>query len=267
MNNIRFDDYTTLLDRLPLSLKIFKLTPYNLSREQNWHENPEIQLCTSGEGSVLVDGKIYFIQKDDIIVINSKSLHYTFTEDFLEYACLILNTKWCRQMNIDYNRINFDSFVCSKSVVAHIKNLMEIQSNSNTILSVAKSSKILLEILIELIENHSTDKTTLHTNDKHFDVVKNAIIFIQNNFNKKITLDLIATHVNYDKYALCREFKKYIGNTIFSYLNRYRTLQAVDYLLQGYNVTETSLLCGFENASFFTKTFKKYTGKLPSQYK
>ena len=44
-------------------------------------------------------------------------------------------------------------------------------------------------------------------------------------------------------------------------------MKAIDYLSDGFTVTETASLCGFENLSFFTKVFKRYTGNNPSYYK
>ena len=72
MNNIRHEKYPALINDFPFSLGIdLERTPYNLSKEQNWHENLEIQFCTSGNGSVLLDGKEYTFKKDDILAVNS----------------------------------------------------------------------------------------------------------------------------------------------------------------------------------------------------
>ncbi len=267
MDKIRFESYNTSPDGLPLSLQSIERTPYNLSQEQNWHKNLEIQLCTSGCGDVLVDGKIYHIEKGDIVVVNSNLLHYTFTSCRLTYTCLIISTKWCEQMSIPYDSICFGTFIQSKRLVSYISELTEILSSHENALQLAKTNKLLLEILIELVENHATEKPFLKTGGTHFDIVKNTITLLQSNFNQKLTLDGIARSVHYDKYALCREFKKYTGHTIISHLNKYRTLKAIDLLSQGSSVSEAASLCGFENLSFFTKIFKRYTGKLPSQYK
>ena len=90
---------------------------------------------------------------------------------------------------------------------------------------------------------------------------------IRENYNKKITLDEISKAVLCDKYALCREFKRLTGQTIIENLNNYRCIKAMGFLNEGYTVAKTAELCGFDNLSFFTKTFKKHIGKLPSEYK
>lgn len=87
------------------------------------------------------------------------------------------------------------------------------------------------------------------------------------NFDKKLSLDKISEAVFFDKYALCREFKKYTGQTIIENLNSYRIKNAKELLKDGYTVAEAAYASGFENISFFTKTFKRYAGYLPSHYK
>ena len=83
---------------------------------------------------------------------------------------------------------------------------------------------------------------------------------------KKITLDILSEYVHIDKYALCHDFKKATSQTVVQYINNYRCQKAISFLEKGYSVTEVSIMCGFENPSFFSKTFKKYIGVLPSKY-
>ena len=96
-------------------------------------------------------------------------------------------------------------------------------------------------------------------------IAKRVIFFIQENYDKRITLDQISKEVLTDKYTLCKIFKKLTGQTIFENLNEYRCLKAAEYIAEGKSVSEAANLCGFDNNSFFTKTFKRYIGTLPSK--
>lgn len=268
MEGIRHEKYGNLMNGLPFSLGInIKRNRYNLNKEQNWHENIEIQLCTSGQGTVLLDGKQYIVEKDDILVVNSNVIHYTFTENQLAYTCLIISTDWCKQMNINYDKLHFTPFLRSSILKNLLCRLSKIYVDTKTPLRLAKLNKILLDIFIELIENHSVENLEATPKNNRFDMVKSAITYIQNNYKQKITLPDIASAVLFDKYSLCKEFKKYTGQTIFEYLNQYRSTKAIEHLSKGHTVYETALLCGFENLSYFIKTFKKYTGKTPAKYK
>ena len=268
MNNIRHEKYPALINDFPFSLGIdLERTPYNLSKEQNWHENLEIQLCTYGNGSILLDGKEYTFKKDDILVVNSNEIHYTSTKAFLTYTCLIISTAWCRQMNINYDSLHFSPLINNQKLVDLIKKLTKIYTDYDNPLRIAKSNEILLGIMIEMIEKHSEEKKYLYQKGNHFDIIKSTVTYIQQNFNKKLTLKEISESVCFDKFALCKEFKKYTGTTIVEYINQYRITKAIDYLGDGLNVSETASLCGFENLSFFTKIFKRYTANNPSYYK
>lgn len=268
MKGIRHEKHNSLIDELPFFLQInLERTPYICFPEQNWHENVEIQLCTSGKGTVILDGRQYVLEKGDIAVVNSNVIHYTGTDEYLTYTCLIVSTEWCRQMGFDYNSLKFCECFKSDVLKKKIENLCDIFLERSDPLRIAKSNEILLGIFIELTEKHLDfgKKTTLK--DKNFDTIKSTVAYIRENYNRKITLDEIAKSVFCDKYSLCKEFKKYTGQTVFESLNHYRIQRAADYLSEGYRVSETALLCGFENVSFFTKTFKKYMGKTPMAYK
>ncbi len=268
MDGLRYEKYGNSAENYPLRLSIdIERTPYNSSKEDNWHDNLEIQLCTAGMGTVLLDGKRYKFSKGDTIIVNSNAFHRTFTEDFLKYTCLIINADWCHQMDINYDMLDFTPFIQSDELSDTICNLTNIYLNTDDTLRTAKINEILLQLMIKLTENYSTKKSSLLSDKKCFDIVKAVIIFIQKNYNKKISLEEISAFAHYNKYSLCKEFKKYTGQTVFEYLHDYRTSKAISYLTEGYSVTDAAYLCGFENLSFFTKIFKRCTGKKPSDYK
>lgn len=265
MVTTRHEEYK--YNNLPFILNAdLERTYYKRSAESNWHENLEIQFCTKGSGTVLLDGEKYDFQKDDIIVVNSNIIHYTGTDTKLTYSCIIVSNDFCQQMGIDPRKLTFSPRVKNQNIVDQFCALKKIYMNPDIPFRTAKLNEIVLKILIELADNHIT-KTKSNSNIKNFETVKSVITYIRKNYNKKITLDEISKVVLCDKYALCREFKRLTGQTIIENLNNYRCINAMGFLNEGYTVAKTAELCGFDNLSFFTKTFKKYIGKLPSEYK
>ena len=170
-------------------------------------------------------------------------------------------------MGIDYEKTNYTPLINDFTLQSYFCELVRIYSSSDVNMRVAKANEVLLKMVIYLTENYSTQKNPHIPTNRHFDKVKETIMFIQENYNRKISLDEIAMAVLYDKYALCKVFKMLTGQTITENLNRYRCLRAIDFLSEGYTISETAFMCGFYNLSFFTKIFKKYTGQNPSYYK
>ncbi len=268
MKGTRHEEYHRFEGNLPFILSIdIERNIYQQSAESNWHENLEIQLCTEGKGAVLLDGQKYDFNKDDIIVVNSNVIHYTGTDTNLKYTCLIISSDFCKDIGIDPRNYKFCSLIKSAALVDLFTTLNETYSNHDIPFRTAKLNEVVIKILINLAENHITTAIPSVSNPKDFETVKSAISYIRKNYNKRLSLDEISKEVLCDKYALCKKFKRLTGQTIFENLNNYRSIKAVELLREGHTVAQTATLCGFENLSFFTKTFKKYIGNLPSMYK
>lgn len=100
---------------------------------------------------------------------------------------------------------------------------------------------------------------------------KEIIIYIQQNYSRKITLDELAEHVNISKSECCRCFKRALDITPIEYLMRYRISMATSLIQNGDPknrfFADLSAKVGFNNASYFNKLFRQYVGCTPSEYR
>ena len=62
-------------------------------------------------------------------------------------------------------------------------------------------------------------------------------------------------------------FKKYTGSSFIHYTMELRVRRAKELLKEGKKVSEIAQLLGFHDTRYFTRTFKKYAGVTPSEYK
>ena len=94
--------------------------------------------------------------------------------------------------------------------------------------------------------------------------ITDAIRYIKQNYNQSITVDEIVNHVGFSRAYFSREFKKHTGVSLITYLNYIRCSQARNMLGKGTSINETAEACGFQNLSYFSKTYRKLMGVLPS---
>lgn len=88
------------------------------------------------------------------------------------------------------------------------------------------------------------------------------------NYNKNISLDKIAAHMNYSKSYIRQLFYKQAGKTIFQYINLLRINNAKEMLSStSMPIGEISEKLGFCNSNYFSNVFKKSTGLKPLEYR
>lgn len=103
---------------------------------------------------------------------------------------------------------------------------------------------------------------------KHSDVVYKVMEYVKNNYDKKLTLDEIAGSVYLSKSYLSSIFKEESGYHLSHYINKVRVEKSKMMLLDGSaRLIDIANLCGFEDQSYFTKVFKRFTGLSPKAFR
>jgi AraC-like DNA-binding protein len=92
-------------------------------------------------------------------------------------------------------------------------------------------------------------------------------LFIDSNFADDIDLEKIADQACFSKFHFIRLFKSIYGKSPHNYLIYVRVEKAKQFLADGVSILDVCQQVGFESPTSFTATFKKMTGKTPSEYR
>ncbi|OMC73159.1 hypothetical protein BK121_09740 [Paenibacillus odorifer] len=121
----------------------------------------------------------------------------------------------------------------------------------------------IMELVFQLFSHQKQQIVTTHNRD-----VKQAIDYINTHYQKKLTLSLIAKHVNLSENYLSRIFKEEVGQSIIHYINTVKMEKAAELILKGNPyIKEISTQIGIHDQFYFTRLFKKHFGVNPSEYK
>jgi len=104
--------------------------------------------------------------------------------------------------------------------------------------------------------------------EHHDDSIKQAQVFIENNYEKKINIDEIARIVNISNRNFLRRFKKATSNTPLEYIQRVK-IEAAKKKLESsvLNIQQIMYGVGYHDEKAFRNTFRKYTGLSPLEYR
>ena len=98
--------------------------------------------------------------------------------------------------------------------------------------------------------------------------IQRVLNYLEEHYREKITLTQLAESVNMHPNSFCRYFKKEMNSTPFSYIHQLRIREAQVLLWEtAMPIIDIALQVGFDNISFFSRTFKELTGKTPRQYR
>ncbi len=245
------------------------------------HEEIQLSLIVGGEGSLIVGDKINHYEVGDILVIGSNLPHVFKSE--------VHGSEKSHMLSLFFKKTSFGEdffelmeFQELSLFFKHATHGFKITSSKNKISSLFlqfnRSSNfkrfiLFLEILKRASSSSYKSLSSFVHEKKYNDLegkrMHAVFEYTMSNFEKNISLKIIAGVANMTKSAFCKYFKTRTNKTYFNFLNELRTEHACKLILadNDLSIAEVAILSGFRNMSNFNRRFKSLKKTSPLQYK
>jgi len=229
-----------------------------------------IHYVLKGEGFFEANKKVFPVNAGDIFVIfpNEIISYYTDSKNPWSFYWFAFNGK--RSMEILSSagisrNLPVKTLIAHNFVVLHMENLIaamnrEFKMNSSYILS------CLYLLLSDLEAARSADTKIKTKNDKKNEYVQQAIYYIECNYFKDITVQIIADFVCLERTYFSKIFHKVTGKTPQRYILQYRLERAT--VLMSTTLLNLSQICkcvGIEEESYFSRAYKNMYAVTPKK--
>ena len=247
----------------------------------HWHDELEIIYVKSGFLTVNISGENYIGKPGDAFVVSPGNLHFmgsqTGTVDYftflfpLKYIAFrsddMLDDKLIEPLNSGHLMISPEIKDTVKEQCEQLAGVYaaEIDKSESKITSQIRKKIILLQFIHELwkkgfiVENDTTGRNT---------VEKEMVSYIQQNYTGKILLREFGEQFHLSEKYISRYFKDHFHITLSQYVT-YLRLEHAKQMLQetDISVTEVAMQSGYQNISYFIRSFKKTYGVSPLKYR
>jgi AraC family transcriptional regulator of arabinose operon len=130
--------------------------------------------------------------------------------------------------------------------------------------SCSSSLYVILTDIIQRATHHQTE-----TVSQQYARLLPVFEYIETHYAQGLTLQSMADLVSVSPEYLCQLFKRITGLRPFTYVNQIRVNKSKELLLgfHSLNLDNIAAACGFQTASYYCSTFKKFEGIAPGAFR
>jgi len=243
----------------------------------HWHTCYEVIRVIFGTFHFTLDNETREYRQGDIIFVDSGVLHGGSGEDCV-YECVVFDLQIIMKANHVCTRTIQD--IWEHKIIIH-----PLLSENSTMVSpivrdlclALSGQKAGCEFMIQgylyqlfgvIIEEHLYDERPSDAAaSSRLYSIKNVLAFISENYATNITLNCLAQIAGMNPKYFCQYFRNMIGRTPINYLNYYRIECACEMLAsKNLPIKDVAASCGFNDESYFIKTFQKFKGTTPKRF-
>lgn len=244
----------------------------------HWHMEYEIIRILEGEFLATLDEKEFTAAAGDVIFINSSILHSGVPKECI-YECIVFDMNSFLKHNpacqpyiqkvIDHRAMIYHHFRREQTDVCGIADGIFNAFQDKTCGYELTVYGGFYQLFGRIFASHLYYEETLQSVRDHKKIhqLKNVLEYIDANYQNSITLEQLSNSAGMSPKYFCRFFQEMTHRTPMDYLN-YQRIEHASFLLSTTHesVTDIAYACGFNDLSYFIKTFKRYKNVTPGQY-
>lgn len=247
--------------------------------KEAWHFHPEIEVCFTlkSEGKRFVGNDISDYLEDDVVMFGTNLPHGFITEMESEQIVIQMQAGFLGLEFLEKpeTQIIKELFIRAKrGIQFYGKTQQKAKQLAKQLLNLQGLPKMLklLSLLNYLatsqeysfITSQSFQADTRMAGLKRIQVVYNYIL---ENYQRKVSLDEAAELVAMTKSSFCRFLKKHTKKTFSEIVNSIRIDHACGLIINtNKNISTIGYESGFNDISYFSRTFKSLTGQNPKGF-
>ncbi len=211
---------------------------------ENWHD-----LLSVGDGSRI-------IQSVDSYLEHQKGIeHRNFWENAELLRHVHQNFVSAVLQVMTENGIDYDMFFDKDLTLAEMMRAYDTYEH-------------ILKVMREVIRRMEAFRKQQEGKKSPEDPVDQAIVYIREHLDERLTRESVAEHVHLNEDYLSRRFKEKTGYQVKEFINMEKMRLAKE-LLTGTNlsVSTITMRTGFQNFSHFSQAFRKQEGMSPTEYR
>ncbi len=241
---------------------------------KHWHKSLELLMVLKGEIEINIDGETSTLKSEDIIVINSNSIHEIQAENAVMIALQIDLAKFNRpgtdldayifdcnsSKDPDASRFSGLRFVLSTMIQENAHHIKGCEYRNYSL------SFYLISDLIRFFQVPATESALQR--QKYMPRLTRIINYINENYAKNFSLSDLAESENLSVPYLSNFFDKHMGIKFSQYYTNVKLDHAIDDLISTTDSIESiALRNGFTESHSFVRAFKKRYDTLPSTWR
>lgn len=239
----------------------------------HFHNHYEILYFIKGDAYYMVEGNNYALTEGDLLITNPRELHCPVFKSKNEYKRTVITIKpsflsdfitekYSPFYALDKRNLGSQNRIpCEivKKYNLHEKiAMLEYYYKGNLRESEIMIKTYLIQLLVALnnivLQENPLGKTS------NIDIV---LQYINRHLTDKLTLLSLEKEFHLSKYHIAHSFKEKTGLTIMEYITKKRLVLAKEMILDGVSLNEAAEKVGFSDYSNFYRSFKKAMGFSP----
>jgi AraC family transcriptional regulator len=225
-----------------------------------------------GESVIVAPGEMMHIDFPEATANSpTQCIALEISKELIEATMELLNEHYpkiegCGSWDVDRNTFHL---INNHQLTDTINRMLRISQDEQSRTKDIIIDLTLKEMLVRLMQTQArkifeTNFKTLALNNP----LANAVNYIKENIDKKLSIDLIAQKACMSRASFFKKFKETLGITPSQFIMQERLKYAKDLLMKPkFSITQACYHSGFENLSHFITVFKKEFGASPNQYK